>query len=109
MRRLLRSFDFGVELYGTGRDLLAAPSLGQISCVITDVQMPDMSGFALSDALRARGVPVPVILMTAFTQEGYEARAQAMGIAGFLNKPFEADEIIRCIERALGNRGSGAT
>jgi FixJ family two-component response regulator len=102
MGRLLRSFDFGVELYGRGRDLLAAPSLGRISCVVSDVQMPDMTGFALSDALRAQGFLVPVILMTAFTQEGYEARAQAMGIAGFLNKPFEASDIIRCIERALG-------
>ncbi|MDQ0140445.1 FixJ family two-component response regulator [Cupriavidus necator] len=105
MGRLLRAFDLAVELYAGGAALLASPSIRGIACVITDVQMPDMNGFALSDALRARGLRMPVIFMTAFDKRGYEARAQAAGAACFIGKPFEDTEIIRCIEQALGLPG----
>jgi FixJ family two-component response regulator len=101
MGRLLRSYDFRAELYASPHDLLAAPSLGDIACVVCDVQMPSMSGFALGDALRAKPLAVPVILMTAFAQEGDEARARAVGAAGFIRKPFHAGDIVSCIERAL--------
>ncbi|CAM3081461.1 response regulator transcription factor [Cupriavidus taiwanensis] len=105
MGRLLRALDLAVELYAGGPELLASPTLDRIACVIADVQMPGMSGFALSDALRARGLRTPVIFMTAFDKQGYEARAQAAGAACFIGKPFADTEIIRCIERALGLPG----
>ncbi|WP_455288693.1 response regulator transcription factor [Cupriavidus necator] len=105
MGRLVRSFDLAVELYAGGQELLQSPSIGGIACVITDVQMPGMNGFALCEALRARGLHMPVIFMTAFDKEGYEQRARAAGVACFIDKPFEDTEIIRCIERALGAPG----
>ncbi|MCO4861929.1 response regulator [Cupriavidus sp. WGlv3] len=105
MGRLLRAFDLAVELYPGAAELLASPSLDGIDCVIADVQMPGMNGFALCAALRARGLRMPVIFMTAFDKQGYEARAQAAGAACFIGKPFEDTEIIRCIDRALGLPG----
>lgn len=104
MGRLVRSFDLAVELYGSGAELLGSATLDRVACVITDVQMPRMNGFALCDALRARGCRVPIIFMTAFSQEGHEQRARAAGAACFVNKPFEDTEIIRCIELALAGR-----
>lgn len=105
MGRLMRSFDLAVELYGSGGELLGSPTLGGLACVITDVQMPKMNGFALCEALRARGCHVPIIFMTAFSEQGHEQRARAAGAACFVNKPFEDTEIIRCIERALSLSG----
>ncbi|WP_422649937.1 response regulator transcription factor [Cupriavidus sp. H18C1] len=105
MGRLMRSFDLAVELYGSGAELLGSPTLGGVACVITDVQMPKMNGFALCEALRARGCHVPIIFMTAFSEQGHEQRARAAGAACFVNKPFEDTEIIRCIERALSLSG----
>lgn len=102
MGRLVHSFDLAVELYGSGQELLQSATLDHIACVITDVQMPHMNGFALCEALRARGWHMPVIFMTAFSDEGYEDRARNAGAACFLNKPFEDTDIIRCIEHALG-------
>ncbi|WP_231906364.1 response regulator [Cupriavidus gilardii] len=101
MGRLVRSFGLAVELYGAAADLLQSSTLNQIACVITDVQMPRMNGFALCEALRERGCHVPIIFMTAFSEQGHEQRAYAAGAACFVNKPFEDTEIIRCIERAL--------
>ncbi|SCB21087.1 response regulator transcription factor [Cupriavidus alkaliphilus] len=106
MGRLLRAFDLAVELYPGAAELLESPSLDRIACVIADVKMPGMDGFALSAALRARGLRMPVIFMTAFDKQGYEARAQAAGGACFIGKPFEDTEIVRCIERALGLPGN---
>lgn len=102
MGRLVRSFDLAVELYAGGQELLESPSLGGIACVITDVQMPGMNGVVLCEALRARGLQMPVIFMTAFEKERYEQRARAAGAACCIGKPFEDTEIIRCIEQALG-------
>lgn len=104
MGRLVRSLDMAAELYGSGPELLASPSIDGIDCVITDVQMPVMNGFALCEALRARGHHMPVIFMTAFAQEGYEQRARNAGAACFLNKPFQDTEIIDCIEHTLRSR-----
>jgi len=107
MGRLVRSFDLAVELYGSGAELLQSTSLAELDCLITDVQMPGMSGFALHDALRARHVEMPVIFMSAFADEDYEQRVRALGGVCFLHKPFEDTEIIGCIEQALRAQGPG--
>lgn len=99
--RLVRSFDLAVALYGSGEELLQSAALDTVSCLITDVQMPEMNGFELCEALRARDLHMPVIFMTAFAQAGYEARAVAASAACFLHKPFLDTAIIACIERAL--------
>jgi FixJ family two-component response regulator len=104
MGGLVRSLDFSVQLFATGQELLRCASLGCMSCVITDVKMPGMDGFALLEALRARNLGIPVIFMTAFAHEGYEQRAIEMGATCFLNKPFRDTDIIQCIEQALRPR-----
>jgi len=108
MGQLVRSFDLAVELYGSGPELLQSASLHHIACVITDIQMPGMSGFALCETLR--GLGVPVILMTAFAWEDYEQRARDAGAAGCLGKPFQDTELFCCIAQALasGNPGPGS-
>lgn len=107
MGRLVRSLDMAVELYSGGTELLRSASLAAVDCVITDIQMPVMNGFALCEALRAAGFQKPVILMTAFAHDSYEERAQAAGATCFLSKPFQDTDIIRCIENALPNRPGG--
>ncbi|EHP39465.1 two-component response regulator receiver [Cupriavidus basilensis OR16] len=98
---LLRSFNMGVELYASGNDLLQSKTIDAISCLVTDVQMPAMNGFALCELLRARGFSTPVIFMTAFPEERYRQRAEASGAVCFLSKPFMETDIIRCIGHVL--------
>ncbi|BDB27388.1 response regulator [Cupriavidus sp. TA19] len=107
MGGLVRAFDMAVELYAGGPALLQSSSIDCIDCVITDVQMPGMNGFALCEALRGRGLRMPVIFMTAYDLQDLARRAQAVGAACFLSKPFDDTEVLRCIERALAmHRGS---
>ncbi|AJG22649.1 two-component response regulator [Cupriavidus basilensis] len=98
---LLRSFSMSVELYASGNDLLQSNTIDGISCLVADVQMPAMNGFALCEHLRARGFSTPVIFMTAFPEECYRQRAEAIGAACFLGKPFMEADIIRCIGNVL--------
>lgn len=99
---LLRSFGLKVALFGSGAELLGYDDPAQFSCVLTDIQMPQMSGFALCDALRERGVGLPIIFMTAFQRETDREQAEARQAVSFLSKPFGDAEIIDCIARALG-------
>jgi len=69
--------------------------------LITDVQMPGMSGVALQDHLTANGHSTPVIFVTAYPEESVRARALDAGAFGFLSKPFTEESLIECLGRAL--------
>lgn len=100
---LLQSFGLNVELFGSGAELLDCNHLERFSCILTDIQMPQMNGFALCDALRARGIGLPMIFMTAFQRQDDHQEADARQAICFLSKPFGDAEIIACIARALGH------
>ncbi|MGG1948534.1 response regulator [Trinickia sp. NRRL B-1857] len=104
MGQLIRSFDFAVRLYPSGPELLESQALDEFDCIVTDIQMPVMTGFALCEALRSRGIGVPIVFMTAFVKEGYQQRARDFDAACFLTKPFQGTDILRCIEHALRMR-----
>jgi FixJ family two-component response regulator len=69
--------------------------------LITDVQMPDISGIELQNILIAEGKGIPIIFITAFPDEGIRTRALKAGAIGFLSKPFEGSSLIQCIDDAL--------
>ena len=62
--------------------------LNDTSCVITDVQMPLMSGPEFMTVMRGQGYLVPFIFITAFPDESVRSRALNAGAIGFLAKPF---------------------
>ena len=63
--------------------------------------MPGLSGIDLKQHLVAHQSPTPVIMITARHEPGLEQRAFASGAVCFLRKPFEADDLIACLERPL--------
>ena len=74
-------------------------------CLITDVQMPGLSGVELQNHLISRGSAIPVIFVTAFPEQRIEARVLQAGAIGFLSKPFDDETLIECLNRALRGRG----
>jgi FixJ family two-component response regulator len=99
---LVRSMDLVACVFASGRDLLNSPQLRDTDCIIADIQMPEMSGLELQEALRARAINIPTIFVTAFADESVRKQALAGGAVGFLEKPFNGATIIACIERAIG-------
>jgi FixJ family two-component response regulator len=96
----LSSLGFEVSGHPSARDFIAGNGQGQCSLIVSDVHMPGMSGLDLIRHLAASGSKLPVILITARSEPGLEARATAAGAACFLKKPFEINDLIECIERA---------
>jgi FixJ family two-component response regulator len=99
---LLRSYGYTADAYDSAFALLAAGGLGDYHCIVTDLQMPGMSGIELLELLRKQGNPMPLILMTAFPETSLRKRALQGGASCFLSKPFEANELLRCLRQARG-------
>ena len=80
-----------------GREALIYTVTQAPALVLTDLQMPLMTGWELLDNLRRSGLAVPVVLMSA----GCDVRAEAERhhADGFLPKPFELDDLLRTVER----------
>ena len=98
---LLTSYGFEVHTFASAYDFLQSASLHASSCVVTDVQMPGMSGLDLLLEIRRRGNHTPVIFITAFPDHNVRTRAMKAGAACFLEKPFTGAALIENIEIVL--------
>ena len=108
LSNLLASLDLGVATFASAEEFLASPACRAAACLITDVQMPGMSGLDLQRQLAGEGNRIPVILITAFPQDRLRQQAEAEGAFGFFAKPFDGRLMIDCIERALAAKGAPA-
>ena len=97
----LSSFGYGAEGYASAEDYVGAMGDRTFNCVVTDIHMPGMSGLDLMKYLAARGATTPVVLITARSDSNLEAKAAAAGAACLLRKPFEMNDLIKCIEGAV--------
>jgi FixJ family two-component response regulator len=97
----VRSLGYEVRDFASAEDFLASNELERFACAITDIQMPGMNGFELKRELSTRHDSLPVIMITARAEPGIEERAMSSGATCFLRKPFEAEMLANCIQRAL--------
>ena len=77
--------------------------------VITDVRMPGTDGFSFLDALKKRYDTMPVIVMSAYTDISSTASAFRGGAHEFLSKPFDIDEAVSLVARALPEKAREKT
>ena len=97
----VRSLGYGTASYDSAEAFLKSDRISDADCLITDVQMPGMTGIELQDRLIAQGHSVPVIFITAFPEMRARAQALASGAVGFLAKPFDDHNLISCLNEAL--------
>jgi FixJ family two-component response regulator len=100
-RQLLRSRGYLALAFASAEDFLKSGEAIQVSCVITDVRMPGMSGVTLQAKLIDQGSSVPIIFVTAFPEQKVKDQVFAAGACGFLVKPYAEASLINCIEAAL--------
>jgi FixJ family two-component response regulator len=109
---LVSSFGFEAFTFLSAEAFLQSPRLNDTSCLISDVHMPNVSGIELQRMLLDRGVKIPIVFMTAFSNESIKAKALAAGAVCFLMKPLDTDSLIKCIYAALeqnvGNDGASS-
>ena len=100
-RHLVRALGFEAQAFASAEEFLQACSASEWSCVISDVNMPGLSGIELQRRLASEGRLVPFIFITAFHDRATQDRALKAGAVGFLSKPFASHELIACLERAM--------
>ena len=89
---------------GNGEDGLELAELERPNLILLDLRMPGMSGWDVLMALKAdrKLRRIPVIIMTATVPEAEEYKIRGMRAAGYLAKPFSADELMRQVKQVLG-------
>ena len=97
---LVRSFGFAARTFESAEDFLANGIDDVCCCIITDIQMPGLSGIELKHRLDVRENPPPVILITARSEPHVHAQARASGAVCLLRKPFDADTLLACLKKA---------
>jgi FixJ family two-component response regulator len=98
---LVRSLDCEPSLFASAEEFLASSKSQDADCLISDVQMPGMSGLDLQWELIKKGQKIPIIFITAYPEESVRKRAQSAGAVCFLSKPFDGQVMIDCIEKIL--------
>jgi CheY-like chemotaxis protein len=105
IKRLLDRLGFACELAGDGAEALAHLDRQQYGLLLTDFHMPEMDGFELTAAIRAReksgAVRLPIIALTADVLPGTEQRCLDAGMDGYLTKPINFAALSAMVERFM--------
>jgi len=99
--RLLRSAGFKNEAFGSASDFLARDQHAGPACLIVDVRMPELNGMDLQSVLIQRRREEQLVFITGHGDISMCAQAMKAGAVDFLPKPFRANELLECVERAL--------
>jgi FixJ family two-component response regulator len=94
---LLASFEYKAESYKSAEQFLGSGALSRTSCIITDVEMRQMSGLGLLQHLKNSNCSVPVIIITGKPSARSEAFYLERGAAGFFRKPVDGDALVELI------------
>ena len=109
---MLKTAGYPVQLYADGESFLKAADHIDEGCVLLDVRMPGIDGMEVQRRLRARGIMLPVVIMTGHGDVDLAVAAMKAGATDFLEKPFEKAALIDCLssagEVALAERGLSA-
>ena len=109
LKRLLKAVPLEVRVFAAGGDFLRAVEERVPDAASFDVQMPEISGLDLQEALHARGLAVPIIFITAFDDAEVQGRALAQGAVGFIAKPFARRTILDLVAVALKQESKAGT
>jgi FixJ family two-component response regulator len=88
-------------VFNSAGHFLQSEVMTKTSCLITDLQMPGLSGLELQKELQSRGYRTPVIVVSGYAGEDARARALSAGAVGFLRKPLDTESLTECLKTAI--------
>jgi len=103
VRLALTDEGYEVVVASNGSAALLAMETTPFDLILLDMRMPVMDGWAVARALRAQGITVPIVVMTA--AESAKRWADEVGAEGYLAKPFGLDDLLATVERFRGPGG----
>jgi two-component system CheB/CheR fusion protein len=104
MRTLFESVGHRVETFASGEAFLGSYHPGRSGCMVVDIVMPGISGLELLEKLNARGIDLPVVVITGRREVPLAVRAMRAGAVDFLEKPVRNQTLLNSIHRALDQK-----
>ena len=103
--RLLRAAGYRVEAFASAREFLQHRAGEEAACLVLDVQMPDLNGLELQEALAETDRLLPIVFVTGHGDIPTSVRAMKAGAADFLSKPLDEKDLLDAIAHALEKVG----
>jgi FixJ family two-component response regulator len=101
MEKLIMLLGYTVEAFPSAADFLASRVLPETACLVTDVNLPGLTGVELHRHLVDAGYAIPTILVTAYPDEVVRDQALKDGVVCYLSKPVDDNDLERCLRLAL--------
>ena len=101
LKGLVRSLGYRASTFGSAEAFLNSEQINDTSCLVTDVQMPGLSGLDLQDRLIASGHRIPIIFITGHPEEKLRMGAMKAGAIGFLRKPCSDEHLLGYLNKAF--------
>lgn len=98
---LLRSAGWKVETFASAEEFLARRSVVEPSCVVLDLQLPELSGLDLQTRMAQINVEIPIVFITGHGSIPASVQAIKAGAIEFLTKPFDEQQLFRAIREAM--------
>jgi CheY-like chemotaxis protein/anti-sigma regulatory factor (Ser/Thr protein kinase) len=105
MQFILENAGYQVEFAEAGEKALLAAQRQRPDLILMDIMMPNMDGYQVARMLKAQKqlAHIPVVALTARAMKGDREKALDAGCNDYLTKPFESKDILRMLEKWLGN------
>jgi RNA polymerase sigma factor (sigma-70 family) len=101
LARLFRAMGIRAETFDSADEFLACPAPSGPGCVVLDLQMPGRSGLDLQQMLAGVGAWLPIVFLTGHGDIATSVRAMKAGAADFLTKPFDNEQLLAAVRRAI--------
>src|SRR5215469_15899406 len=106
LEEVLKSDGFEVAVCNRGDHALEAVTKHRPSLIVLDVMLPGMSGYDICKQLRSRKVPIPILMLTAKSQELDKVVGLDLGADDYVTKPFGVRELLARIHAVLRRAGA---
>jgi FixJ family two-component response regulator len=103
LERFLGTFAFRVRTFASGEELLQSRELSSVACLMLDVAMPGISGLEVQQQLRARGLRIPTVFVTAHADDEVAQQVMAAGAIAILRKPVDQQTLLRLVHGVMGS------
>jgi len=104
MLRLIRSFGYRAEAFGSGEEFLSSPLAAETACLLLDVRMPGMDGLEVQRRLAEKGAGMPIVFLTGRATDDEERRARLAGAVEFLRKPVGRAALLDVLQKVMGQK-----
>ena len=101
LKSLMRSVRFDVDAFASAEEFLASERSHDTDCLILDVFLPGMSGFELQNHLSIDRRDIPIVFITAHSDESSRQRGLKAGAVAFLSKPVRRESLFKAIQSAM--------